>query len=129
MSRVRGKDTTPELRLRKAMYAAGLRGWRCHRNDLPGKPDVVFGPARLAIFVDGAFWHGHPSKYKQGQSGAYWDTKIARNMERDATATQMLEEAGWTVLRFWDFDVLGSTDECVARIAAVLAADRRKTGS
>ncbi|MGI8731365.1 MAG: hypothetical protein ACR2LK_15525 [Solirubrobacteraceae bacterium] len=60
MARVKGRDTGPEVTLRRALYAAGVRGWRCHRKSLPGRPDVAFGPARLAVFVDGAFWHGHP---------------------------------------------------------------------
>jgi len=72
---------------------------------LPGKPDLAFGKARLAIFVDGAFWHGHPSKYWRGRSGDYWDKKIARNIERDRIATESLLNEGWSVIRFWDFEV------------------------
>ena len=67
MARVRTRDTAPEVELRRALYAAGVRGWRLHR-PLPGKPDLVFARARLAVFVDGAFWHGHPDYYR-GQSG------------------------------------------------------------
>lgn len=105
MRRVKGRDTKPEMLLRKALFAIGLRGWRCHRSDLPGKPDVVFGRARLAVFVDGGFWHGHPSKYWRGRSGDYWDKKIARNIERDRIATNSLLTDGWSVIRFWDFEV------------------------
>lgn len=79
MARIRSRDTKPELALRRALHAAGVRGWRLHRRDLPGRPDLAFGPARLAVFVDGAFWHGHPDYFTPGKSGAYWDAKMARN--------------------------------------------------
>lgn len=105
MSAVRGRDTGPELQLRRALWALGVRGWRCHRKSLPGKPDLAFGPSRLAVFVDGAFWHGHPDKYWPGRSGPYWDAKIARNIERDRTVDGELEAMGWRVLRLWDFEV------------------------
>lgn len=105
MAGVKSRDTGPELALRRALYASGVRGWRCNRRNLPGKPDLVFGPSRLAVFVDGAFWHGHPSKYWQGRSGPYWDAKIKRNQERDRRVTGELEAMGWSVLRLWDFEV------------------------
>jgi DNA mismatch endonuclease (patch repair protein) len=106
MGRIKGRDTKPELVLRRALWALGIRGWRCHRKDLPGRPDITFGPARLAIFVDGAFWHGHPSKFKAGQSGEFWDRKIAQNVARDQRVDTELSAEGWTVVRVWDFDVL-----------------------
>ena len=116
MRRVKGRDTKPEILLRKALFAIGLRGWRCHRSDLPGKPDLVFGKARLAVFVDGAFWHGHPSKYWRGRSGDYWDKKISRNIERDRVATQELLAQGWNVIRFWDFEVESDPYEAALRV-------------
>jgi DNA mismatch endonuclease (patch repair protein) len=88
MSRVRTRDTGPEVALRHALYAAGLRGWRLHGR-LPGRPDLVFGRARLCVFVDGAFWHGHPDFY-WGQSGEFWDQKIGRTRERDQRVTREL---------------------------------------
>ena len=81
MARVRTRDTAPELMLRKALWAAGLRGWRLHPR-LPGRPDLAWRRQRVAMFVDGAFWHGHPDYYR-GQSGPFWDEKIARNRARD----------------------------------------------
>jgi DNA mismatch endonuclease (patch repair protein) len=105
MRQVKGSNTAPELALRKALFALGARGWRCHRKELPGKPDLVFSRAKVAVFVDGGFWHGHPKKFRPGQSGVYWDRKIARNMERDKAANLALKRDGWKVLRFWDFDV------------------------
>lgn len=114
MSRVKGRDTGPELALRRALWALGVRGWRCHRRDLPGKPDVSFTRARLAVFVDGGFWHGHPSKYWPGRTSPYWDEKIARNQARDERVNAELRAQGWTVVRLWDFEV-----EADPRAAAV----------
>lgn len=120
MRSVKGQDTTPEIILRKAMYAIGLRGWRCHRGDLPGKPDIAFGRFRLAVLVDGAFWHGHPSKYWRGRSGGYWDSKIERNIERDRVANQQLFDSGWNVLRLWDFEVEGDSRQAASRVQQAL---------
>ncbi len=121
MRRVKGKDTTPEIALRKALWAQGIRGWRLHRRDLPGTPDLAFGGSvRLAVFVNGAFWHGHPEKYWPGRSGEYWDKKIARNVERDGEVNASLAELGWTVLRLWDFDVLGNPSVAADRVATEL---------
>jgi DNA mismatch endonuclease (patch repair protein) len=116
MARVKGRDTKPELVLRRALWALGVRGWRCHRKDVPGRPDITFGPARLAIFVDGAFWHGHPSKFKAGQSGEFWDRKIAQNVARDQRVDTELSAEGWTVVRVWDFDVLKDPIATATRI-------------
>lgn len=120
MSRVKASDTGPELALRRALFAAGVRGWRCNRRTLPGSPDLAFGRARLAVFVDGAFWHGHPSKYWQGRSGPYWDKKIERNQNRDRRVNSELEELGWTVLRFWDFEIRKDLPTVVAQVQAAL---------
>lgn len=120
MARVKGRDTGPELALRRALFAAGVRGWRCNRKTLPGKPDLAFGRAQLAVFVDGAFWHGHQTKYWQGRSGPYWDEKIKRNQERDRRVTSELEALGWRVLRFWDFEVERDLDDAVQRVQAAL---------
>jgi len=120
MAAIRAKDTKPELALRRALYALGVRGWRCHQRSLPGKPDLAFTRWKLAIFVDGAFWHGHPDHFTFGQSGAYWDAKIARTQERDRLAGDALRADGWTVLRFWDFEIREDLAECVACVVAAL---------
>ena len=120
MAAVKGRDTHPEIALRKALYHMGVRGWRCHRRNLPGKPDLAFGRWRVAVFVDGAFWHGHPSKYWQGRSGSYWDKKIAGNVSRDREVDRNLGELGWVVLRLWDFDVESDVDAAARRVAAEL---------
>jgi DNA mismatch endonuclease, patch repair protein len=117
MARIKTSDTAPEIALRRALFRLGLRGWRCHRRDLPGTPDLAFGKARLAVFVDGAFWHGHASRYKAGQSGKFWDEKIRRNVERDREADIALERRGWSVLRIWDFDIKADAGQAARRVA------------
>lgn len=121
MAHIRSKNTKPELALRRALYAVGIRGWRCHVRDIPGKPDLAFTRWRVAVFIDGAFWHGHPDHFAFGKSGAYWDAKIARTQERDRLANEALAAAGWTVLRFWDFDVKQDIEACAGRVAGALA--------
>jgi DNA mismatch endonuclease, patch repair protein len=118
MSRIRRRDTKPELTLRKALWAAGLRGYRIDRRNLPGRPDLSWGIGQVAVFVDGAFWHGHPSAFRPGKSGAYWDEKIRKNMERDRRSTEALEAMGWKVLRIWDFELKRDLESCVTRISA-----------
>lgn len=120
MSRIRRRDTKPELALRAALRANGLVGYRIDRKTLPGRPDISFGRAKVAVFVDGAFWHGHPSAYTLGKSGVYWDEKIARNMARDRAADEALAAMGWTVLRFWDFEIRKALEACVGRVAAAV---------
>jgi DNA mismatch endonuclease (patch repair protein) len=119
MARVRTKDTAPELALRRALWAVGIRGWRCHPKRLIGRPDFAWIGRRVAVFVDGAFWHGHPEHY-WGQSGKFWDDKIARNRRRDERVNRELTEAGWTVVRLWDFEVARDLPACVERVRAAL---------
>lgn len=120
MSRIRSKNTQPELALRRALWAAGVRGWRVHYKDLPGKPDLAFTRWRVAVFVDGCFWHGHPDYFTPGKSGEYWDAKIARTQERDRLANEGLTASGWRVLRLWDFEVEEDLQSCVSRLVGVL---------
>jgi DNA mismatch endonuclease (patch repair protein) len=121
MARVRNRDTDPEIALRRALWAAGMRGWRCHPRGVPGRPDLAWVGRRVAVFVDGAFWHGHPRHY-WGQSGEFWDNKIARNRARDERVNTELSEAGWTVLRIWDFEVRKDVSGCVERVRTAVAA-------
>jgi DNA mismatch endonuclease (patch repair protein) len=124
MRAVRGRDTGPELILRRSLWAAGIRGWRCHRSDLPGRPDLAFGIAKIAVFVDGAFWHGRPDKYWPGRSGPYWDAKIARNARRDLRVDAELRRMGWRVVRLWDSEVLSNSFAAASRIAEALGRQR-----
>jgi DNA mismatch endonuclease (patch repair protein) len=125
MAAVRGKHTSPEVALRKALYAAGLRGWRCHYKRAPGTPDMAWPGRRVAVFVDGAFWHGHPSRHKPGRSGAYWDEKIERNVARDRRVDRELRSLGWEVVRVWDFEVRKNLEAVVRRVEAALDASTR----
>lgn len=115
MSRVRSRDTKPELLLRHAMWRSGLRGWRLHPKAVPGRPDLAWIGRRVAVFVDGAFWHGHPDHYR-GQSGKFWDEKIDRNRARDAQVNAQLADSEWSVVRLWDFEVEREVDRCVERV-------------
>ena len=104
MSAIRGRDTKPEIKLRKILWAEGLR-YRCNSR-LPGKPDIVFPAARIVIFVDGCFWHRCPEHFKQPATNAdFWMRKISGNVERDKKVAQRLQEQGWQVMRFWEHSV------------------------
>ncbi len=95
-----------ELSLRARLVAAGIRGWRMYARDLPGTPDFIFPAARVAIFVDGCFWHGCPHCYRRPQSSQrYWDAKLDRNRQRDRLVTRLLRSQGWSVLRIWECDL------------------------
>jgi len=118
MSRIRAKDTSPELRLRRALWGAGLRYRLRLKQPLPGKPDVIFKRAAVAVFVDGCFWHscpdhGHVPKSNQ----AYWIPKLQGVAQRDRRATAALESGGWTVLRFWEHELEEDLEAVVARVA------------
>jgi DNA mismatch endonuclease (patch repair protein) len=121
MAAIRSKDTKPELALRRGLWATGVRGWRCHPKTVPGKPDIAFVRRRVAVFVDGRFWHGHPDHFTPGRSGAYWDQKIARTQERDRIANAALADSGWLVLRFWDFEVEDNLEGVLERVRDTLA--------
>ncbi|RMH24522.1 MAG: very short patch repair endonuclease [Planctomycetota bacterium] len=119
MRRVRARDTSCELALRRALHARGLR-YRL-RIDLPGRPDVVFVAARVAVFVDGCFWHGCPEHCRRPASNRdYWRAKIERNMARDARVTRELSAAGWRVVRLWEHEVGASPARCAARVEGIV---------
>jgi DNA mismatch endonuclease (patch repair protein) len=120
MAAIRSKDTKPELLARRELYRRGVRGWRCHTKTIPGKPDVAFTRWKVAVFIDGAFWHGHPDHFTPGRSGVHWDAKISRTQERDRLANEALGVQGWTVLRFWDFEVNENVGRCVEAIMVAL---------
>ena len=107
MSRVRSKDTTPELSVRRLVHGLGYR-YRLHRKDLPGNPDIVFPRRRKIIFVHGCFWHGHDCKAGRKRPKAneeYWSAKLARNWDRDAANPVLLRVQGWDVLIVWECDL------------------------
>lgn len=106
MSRVRGRDTKPEMRVRRALHAAGLR-YRLQARELPGRPDIVFRRVKVAVFVHGCFWHRHPgcdhARMPKSRT-EFWEGKLGGNVERDARNVAELEAAGWTVLTVWECD-------------------------
>jgi len=122
MRRVRSRDTTPEMLLRRALWAKGIR-YKVSSSKLPGKPDVFLSALRLAIFIDGDLWPGNQwrlrkrsaleDQFQETVSKGYWLNKIRRNMERDCAATSALLKDGWTVLRFWEKDILKNLHTCV----------------
>ena len=120
MSRVRNRDTAPEQTLRRGLIEAGLRGYRLHRADVPGTPDVAWIGRRVAVFIDGAFWHGR-SAFKKGQSGTFWDEKISKNIQRDRQVDTDLTKLGRRVVRIWDFEMAESLERCVQRVIDALA--------
>lgn len=122
MSRNRAKDTSPEVALRRALWAAGIRGYRLHTRAVPGRPDIAFGRAKLAIFVHGCFWHGCPKHSHVPKSNAkFWEEKFARNRARDTRKEAELRAAGWKVMTFWEHDVTTRLSQVVARIQRALS--------
>ena len=117
MRAIRGKNTGPELLLRQQLRLAGITGYRIHHPKLPGSPDIAIGCVRLAVFVDGVFWHGHSSKFKKIRT-EYWRQRIRKNMSRDRRIDRELKARGWTVMRVWDLDVLSDSAGIAKRIAA-----------
>ena len=104
MSRIRGRDTLPEIQLRKALWASGLR-YRL-RNKLPGHPDLVFPALKGVVFVDGCFWHCCPEHGVRPTSNAkFWRTKLDANVARDRVVTMKLRSLGWRVVRIWEHHV------------------------
>lgn len=130
MGRVRRKNTAAELTLRRALFKEGLRYRIKPIVRLPGSPDIIFGPARLLIFVDGCFWHGCPlhGTWPKSNSG-FWREKILRNQERDKSVDMALASLGWTVIRVWEHELRGDFSPLVRRIARfVRAAKNHPTG-
>ena len=116
MSKIRGKNSVPELLLRKALWAKNIR-FRIHRKDLPGRPDLVIDKYQLAVFVDGDFWHGYDWKIRKPKTNQqFWIPKIERNMQRDRFVTESLTEMGFTVMRFWEHEVKENLTKCVNQI-------------
>lgn len=122
MSKIRGKDTKPEIALRKALWAKGIR-YRKNYKKLEGNPDIYISKAKLAIFIDGEFWHGHnwmEKKQKIKSNREYWIPKIERNMARDANNNLKLEYAGITVMRFWEHEIKKDVEGCVEKVIGKL---------
>lgn len=119
MSRIRGKDTGIELRVRSALHKRGLR-FRKHVKELPGKPDIVFKKSRIVVFVDGDFWHGYRFPTWESKVSDFWKQKISKNRSRDKKNTRKLRSMGWKVLRIWGHQVETNFDLAIERICSAL---------
>lgn len=115
MSRIRGKDTRPEMLVRRGLWHRGLR-FRI-KSRVPGRPDIVFPSEHVAVFVDGCFWHSCPEHgAKPSTNAVFWRKKLLGNVERDRRTEQLLRADGWVVLRFWEHDVDRKLESVVDRI-------------
>lgn len=126
MARIRGTDTKPEILLRQMLWANGQR-YRLHFRTPAGRADLAFVGQKVAVFVDGCFWHGCPQHYVPPRSSReFWAGKLRGNVERDQRQTQLLHEAGWRVLRFWEHEVVEYCPAVVRSIARVLSGQRMR---
>ncbi len=127
MSKIRGKNTSLEMTFRKALWAKRIR-YRLHTKGVLGKPDLVIKKYRLAIFVDGDFWHGfgwEERKAKIKTNAAFWIPKIERNIQRDQFVNQQLNLMGYTVMRFWEHEVKENLSSCINQVLLYLEAAKK----
>jgi len=121
MKKIKSNNTKPEIKLRKALWNAGIR-YRLNVTKLPGKPDIVIHKYKLIIFIDGEFWHGYKWEEKKTKIKAnkdYWIKKIERNIQRDIQNTQILQELGYIVIRFWEHEIKKDINDCVKKVMDV----------
>jgi DNA mismatch endonuclease, patch repair protein len=125
MSQIRSKNTQPEMALRQALSSKGIRGYRIHYK-LAGSPDIVFPRKKIAIFIDGCFWHRCPkcSIRIPIQNRSYWLKKIINNVRRDKLVTARLRKLGWKVIRVWEHAVRKNLGNCCLRICNIVAAKK-----
>lgn len=129
MSAVKSKNTRPEIALRKALWTQGMR-YRVNVKTLPGKPDIVFTRARIVVFCDGDFWHGHNwvirglSSFEDelARYSQFWKDKISGNVDRDIKNTARLESDGWIVIRIWESDIKNDVLKCAGAIIKIYQA-------
>jgi len=127
MSRIRGKNTVPEITVRRLLHAVGYR-FRLHRRDLPGTPDIVFPARRKVVFVHGCFWHAHGCRIGRPPKSrlAFWNSKFARNRSNDRRNVQALRRLGWAVLTIWQCQIR-STERLETRLVDFLGPVENKT--
>lgn len=122
MRKIKSNNTSPEIKLRKALWAQGIR-YRIKNESIPGKPDIAIKKYKLAIFVDGEFWHGYnwsEKKTRIKSNRDYWIKKIEGNIQRDKRVNMVLKENGWTVLRYWQNEIKKDLDRCIYEIKKVI---------
>ena len=120
MALVKSKDTSPEMKVRRAVHQAGYR-FRLHRSDLPGSPDLVLPRHRMAVFVHGCFWHWHGCRRSRmpQTNRVYWQAKIQRNMDRDVRTQAQLTELGWRVISIWECSLDSGISELLSNLGEV----------
>lgn len=131
MSGISGKNTGPELRVRRRLHAAGLR-YRIHAKELPGRPDVVFRPIKTALFIHGCFWHQHSGcrlATKPHSNSEFWRRKLASNVERDVRVENDLRSLGWIVKVIWECAGDDTLDTLCGELAKAKAARQARRGS
>ncbi|MFC3677782.1 very short patch repair endonuclease [Ferrovibrio xuzhouensis] len=119
MSKIRSKDTGPERRIAELLSALGYR-WESHAKDLPGRPDLVFMAQRVAVFVDGDFWHGWRFSQWRDKLSEAWEAKIEANRRRDIRNRRRLRRMGWRVVRLWEHQIERDCDKCIAKILSAI---------
>lgn len=128
MRAIKSQDTTIELMLRKALWHRGIR-YRKNYKGLPGKPDIAITKYRVVVFCDSDYWHGYDweERNKRIKSNRdYWIPKIERNIQRDREVNDQLQKADWTVLRFWEWQIKKSLNECVDIVIKTIDSSRRR---
>ena len=126
MQAIRSKNTKQELRLRGALRETGLTGYRVNLRGVIGSPDVAYTRWRVAVLVDGCFWHGCPRCYREPASNArFWASKIEENRQRDALVNERLSAEGWRIIRFWEHEVSEDVQGCVGRVQDMLRSAER----
>lgn len=128
MSRIKGKDTGPERRVRSELHKRGFR-FRKHLKELPGKPDIVFTGARVVVFVDGDFWHGYGFSEWKYTLSEFWRTKISKTIERDSKNHRKLKEMGWTVIRLWQHEIDRDFEGSIEQITSTLSKKTTRNSS
>ena len=124
MRAVRTAHTSPELRLRRVLWAAGLR-YRLHSKRIPGRPDIAFGLAKLAVFVDGCFWHGCPRCYTPpGTNASFWRAKLRANRKRRVQVRKALRAIGWIHREVWECEIEQDPTRVAKRLQSVVSARR-----
>ena len=120
MSRIRAKNTVPEIKLRKLLFSNGIRGYRIHYN-LPGKPDIVFIKKKIVIFIDGCFWHKCPVCFQEPETRKdFWMKKIQSNVDRDRKVNEQLKDLRWEVLRIWEHEIREEPEKSFKKVLRML---------
>ena len=129
MQAIKSNNTEIEQTLRIKLWAQGIR-YRKNYKKLIGKPDIAITKYKIAVFCDSEFWHGKnfdENACRIGTNRSYWVEKIKRNIDRDRKVTQLLQDEGWTVLRFWEKEIRKETDSCILRILEAIAEVKKQT--